>query len=53
MKFELIGGRNLSNKIKGNAQLRQRKDRLVTYNFIIALEPVLLHCLQADGAVTH
>ena len=52
MKFELIGSRNLRNKIKGNAS-RQRKDRLVTYNFIIALEPVLLHCLQADGTVTH
>ena len=34
-------------------QLRQRKDRLVTYNYIIALELVLLHCLQADGTVTH
>ena len=34
-------------------QLRQRQDRLVTYNYIIALELGLLHCLQADGTVTH
>ena len=32
MKFELIGSRNLHNKIKGNAS-RQRAVHLVTYNY--------------------
>ena len=54
MKFELIGSRNLHNKIKGNVS-RQRAVHLVTYNYynnIAFIDPALLHCL-ADGTVTH